>query len=106
MRRSEEKFASPEVHDRARQLAAAVRRARLARNLTQAGAAERSRMSTATWMKLEKGDVSVSFSSWLSALECLQLLETLSLGEPATLPAPAPRQRARPDPELAKKFDF
>jgi len=41
-------------------------------------------MSTYTWIKIEKGDVSVSMSSWLSAVECVGVPDTLG---PASSPA-------------------
>lgn len=107
MRRSEEKFTTPASRLRAREMAGVIRQARLGRNWTQEAAAERARMSAVTWLKIEKGDVSVSWGSWLSAMECLQLLEGLTLVAPTSDAIEGvPRQRARSSPELAKKFDF
>ena len=134
MRRQESKFASPAVHAAALRLAPTIRLTRLARNMTQEAAAERARMSAFTWMKIEKGDVSVSMGSWLSALECLGLLDGLKVDLPPIVGAlhvagasdvmvatahlgPAPpavrakdgdetRQRARRNPTKDDEFDF
>lgn len=105
MRRSEEKFASDVVKAAALRLAPAIRLARLSHNLTQAAAAERAKMSVATWMKLEKGDVAVSLGSWLAALECVGLLDTLMVAMPAPA-AGTPRQRARTSPSATDRYDF
>src|SRR5512146_2968961 len=108
MRRSEEKFASDPVKQSASRLAWVVRSVRLGRNMTQAAAAERAKMSAFTWMKIERGDVSVSVGSWLSALECLGLLDALQLAAPAPGSAPAPktRLRARARTSAAGEYDF
>lgn len=78
MRRAESKFVSTPVAALSRELGAAVRAARLARNVTQEHMAERARMSALTWMKVEKGDVSVAMGTWLSALEQTGLLDRLA----------------------------
>lgn len=108
MRRKEEKFVSPLAIGAAGRMAAAVRMARLARNMTQEAAAERAKMSAYTWMKIERGDVSVSFGSWLSALECLGLLDSLTVATavPGVAPSEATRQRARPSKASSDKYDF
>jgi transcriptional regulator with XRE-family HTH domain len=108
MRRKEEKFASPEVIGAAKKLAAEIRGARLARNMTQEAAAERARMSTHTWLRIERGDVSVSMGAWLSALECQGLLDRLTLdAEGAVKPhTPDGRLRARPNAAARESFDF
>lgn len=109
MRRKEEKFASAQVKAAASRMAPIIRTARLTRNMTQEAAAARAKMSPYTWMKIERGDVSVSLGSWLSALECLGLLDTLGVvAEPTrALPAAATtRQRARPSAATADKYDF
>jgi transcriptional regulator with XRE-family HTH domain len=77
MRRPEAAFASPASIAASGQLGAAIRLARLARNLTQADFAERARMSVATLQRIERGDPAVSFSSWLSAMEVSNLLPIL-----------------------------
>ncbi len=109
MRRQEEKFASPQVKFAASTMAPIIRTARLTRNMTQEAAAARAKMSPYTWMKIERGDVSISLGSWLSALECLGLLDTLSLVTEATRSGPAAastRQRARPSAATADKYNF
>ncbi len=89
MRKDEKSFASPAVKKAAGQFGQAIRIARLTRNMTQQAAAERAKMSTYTWIKIEKGDVSVSMGSWLSALECVGILD-------ATTPAPLPKIQQNP----------
>ena len=76
--------------------------------MTQEAAAERAKMSTFTWIKIERGDVSVSMGAWLSALECLGLLDALSLAPPQpTQEQPTTvRQRARPSAAKADAYDF
>jgi HTH-type transcriptional regulator/antitoxin HipB len=72
------KTASPLVLQAATQLGEAVRRARLARNFTRADFAARARMSDVTLKRIERGDASVGFSFWLSALEAASLLYLLT----------------------------
>ena len=92
----------------ARRLASVIRLARLARNMTQAAAAERAKMSAYTWMKIERGSVAVSMGAWLSAMECLQLLDDLVLAPDLLTPRlPADvRMRARPSTARREEFDF
>lgn len=68
--------------------------------MTQEEAAERAKMSAFIWIKLNVGDVSVSLGSWLSALECLGLLNALSLApmQPAQTLQGTARIRPRPSP--------
>jgi len=108
MRRQEDKFVSSEVTAAAKRLAPVIRTARLARNMTQAAAAERARMSAYTWMKIERGDVSVSMGAWLSALECLGLLGALVLSSELSVQPRAGTVRLRARPSAAKRdaFDF
>ena len=110
MRKEEKSFASPSVKRVAEQFGQSIRLARLARNMTQEAAAERARMSTYTWIKIEKGEVSVSMSSWLSALECVGLLDSLPPQHPGDL-LQAPRLPAADRLRAARKsarsdFDF
>jgi DNA-binding XRE family transcriptional regulator len=77
MRRPEAKFASPLAASVAVQLGAAVRRARLTRNLTQGDFAQRARVSVQTLQRIERGDPAVSFTGWLSAMEVGSLLSSL-----------------------------
>lgn len=113
MRRPEAKFISPIALLHAKQLGQAVRAARLARNSTQEAMAERARMSSLTWLKIEKGEVSVAMGAWLSALEHTGLLERMGqvvdqkediVGE--QLRKDQLRKRARNSGAIAKNFDF
>jgi transcriptional regulator with XRE-family HTH domain len=74
MRRPESKFVSPRVQSVADRLGLAIRSARLARKATQQDLAERARMSSLTWHKIEKGMTSVAVGTWLSAFEQTGLL--------------------------------
>ena len=95
MRRDESKFASPAVVLQAKQLGGAVRAARLARNSTQEAMAERARMSALTWLKIERGHVSVALGIWFSALEQTGLLSRLGeLGSPQNDPVGEQLRRA------------
>jgi transcriptional regulator with XRE-family HTH domain len=106
MRRKEENFTPPFVQERAEKWGRRILAERLERNMTQAAAAERARMSKFTWLKLEKGDVSVSMGAWLTAMDILGLLKGLELPE-APPPAPAaPKQRVRLSTAKTKRFDF
>ena len=83
MRRPESKFVSSQVQMTADRLGRAIRRARLARKATQKDLAERARMSSLTWLKIEKGEVSIAMGTWLAALEQTGLLGQLDqLAEP------------------------
>ena len=104
MRRNESRFVSPDVDLQARRLGAAVREGRIARNGTLEAMASRARMSAVTWMRIEKGEVSVSMGSWMSALELTGVLDTIALAiAPRQERAPS-RQRARPPRD--EDFDF
>jgi len=113
MRRNESKFISPMAQLHAKQLGQAVRAARLARNCTQEAMAERAKMSALTWLKIEKGEVSVAMGTWLSALELSGLLDRVTavvdqkqdiVGE--QLRKEQLRKRARSGDEAAANFDF
>lgn len=113
MRRKESQFASSAVLGQAKQVGSAVRAARLARNSTQESMAERARMSAITWLKIERGDVSVAMGSWLSALEQTGLLHRLDdLADPKSDPLGEElrreqlRKRARSPADARKEFDF
>ena len=108
MRREEEKFVSGVVKAASKRLAPIIRTTRLARNMTQEAAAQRARMSAYTWMKIERGDVSVSMGAWLSALECLGLLGALVLSSELSVQPRAGTVRLRARPSAAKRdaFDF
>jgi hypothetical protein len=106
MRKSEEKFTSAATRKKAEGLGRQILAVRLGRNLTQEAAAERSRMSQYTWLKIEKGNVSVSLGAWLSAMECLGLLECLVLPDTPLAPAKSARLRARQSPSADAAYDF
>jgi transcriptional regulator with XRE-family HTH domain len=113
MRRSEAKFVSADAAQVAAQLGAAIRAARLARNATQENMAERGRMSPLTWLRIEKGDVSVAMGTWLSALEQTGLLSKLgNAADPSNDPVGEQlrqarmRVRARPDAASNEDYDF
>jgi len=83
MRRSESKFVSPQAQITADRLGRAIRRARLARKATQKDLADRARMSSLTWLRIEKGVASIAMGTWLAALEQTGLLGKLDqLAEP------------------------
>jgi transcriptional regulator with XRE-family HTH domain len=77
MRRPEAQFVSPLSASVAVQLGAAIRQARLIRNLTQADFSQRARISVATLQRIERGDPAVSFTGWLSTMEAASLLSAL-----------------------------
>lgn len=113
MRRPEAKFVSPQAQAAAQRLGQAVRAARLARNVTQENMAERARMSALTWLKIERGEVSVAMASWLSALEQTGLLSRLEeLADPRMdavgeqLRKEQFRVRARRSDASADEYDF
>ena len=74
MRRSNKEFISPELIRQASRLGDAVVAARIARNMTRQDFSERANISPSTLVRIENGDVSVSFSSWLQAFERAGLL--------------------------------
>jgi len=85
MRRPESQFTSAPMAEAAAHLGQLLRDARLSRGWSQAAAAERARMSRATWIRIEKGESAVSFTAWLSAFEVVGLLPLLSaLEDPAS----------------------
>jgi transcriptional regulator with XRE-family HTH domain len=113
MRRAESNFVMPKATEVAVRLGAAIRAARLARNVTQENIAERARMSPLTWLKIERGEVSVAMASWLSALEQVGLLSVLGAAvspeaDPlgAALRREQARARARPSPAAVADYDF
>ena len=113
MRRSEKAFLSDVGTSTAAKLGVAVKAARLARGRTQQDTAERARCSKPTVSRIERGDVSVSLSSWLGVLEAVDLLHLLSkLAEPAAdaageaLRATQTRQRGTRSDRKTDDFDF
>ena len=105
MRKKEERFVSERVSLKASAWGKMVLAARLSQNLTQSAAAERARMSQFTWLKIEKGDVSVSMGAWLSALDIIGLLDETSLPAVPTLPQKK-RLRARQSSSIDNHYDF
>jgi transcriptional regulator with XRE-family HTH domain len=83
MKRNNKDFSSPELAQRAAILGRAVAAARIARNMTRQDFSERANISPSTLIRIENGDVSVSFSSWLQAFERAGLLGLL---QPLTNP--------------------
>jgi transcriptional regulator with XRE-family HTH domain len=106
MRRSEHRFVSSEVELQASRLGAAVREGRIARNSTLEAMASRARMSAVTWMRIERGEVSVSMSSWMSALELTGVLDTIARAITPREERAAPRQRVRTPRGSDNDFDF
>src|SRR5262245_42169535 len=78
MQRPEAPFATPETRAAAQRLGAAIRQARLARNMSLADCAERARTSRNTLIRIEQGDVAVRIGSWLSAMEVCNVLHLLA----------------------------
>ena len=114
MRRKESEFASSAARAVAIRLGQAIRLARLGRNQPQSDFAERARIGRRTLTRIESGDPAVSFTGWLSALECASLL---SLLEKAANPESDPigqaqraaqtRKRARrAGPQARDNYDF
>jgi|SRR5271154_3448346 len=112
MPRLETNFATPATREAASQLGIAIRQARLARKLTTAECAERARISRATLVRIESGDVAVRLGSWLSVLEVcnlLHLLATVSNPDADTLGRTERQEHARKRTRTAKaksEYDF
>ena len=68
---------SPRGQRTAQHLAGLVKRARLARNLSQADLAERARVSPGSIHRLERAEPGVALWVWLNAMEALGLLDSL-----------------------------
>ena len=77
MKRDNREFSSPELSREAEGLGRAIAAARIARNMTRKDFSERANISPSTLVRIENGDVSVSFSSWLHAFERAGLLGLL-----------------------------
>ena len=105
MRKKEALFVSSAAKETALQWGRHIQAARLALNLTQAEAAERGRMSMWTWLRIEKGNVSVSQGAWLSAFEVVGILGDIAVPEAPSL-SPAKRLRARPSESTDDQFNF
>jgi transcriptional regulator with XRE-family HTH domain len=111
MKRNNKDFISPELDQRATLFGRAVSAARIARNMTRQDFSERANISPSTLARIESGDVSVSFASWLQAFDRAGLLGTL---EPLANPqndriGEARRQlesRVRPRKSAANTDDY
>ena len=75
--------------------------------------AERARMSALTLLKIERGDVSVAFGSWLAAMEQAEILPLLQdVANPdadrlgSSLRREQAKVRARPSGAGSADFDF
>lgn len=79
MRRDNKAFTTPLLQEKAAALGTAIKLARVARDITQADCAERAHMSVRSLARIENGDVSVSFSGWLQALNQVGLIELLAV---------------------------
>jgi transcriptional regulator with XRE-family HTH domain len=111
MKRNNKEFLSQALTRQAAHLGQAVIAARIARNMTRQDFSERANISPSTLMRIENGDVSVSFSSWLQAFERAGLLGLLQpLGNPQNdLVGEARRKaesRARPRKTASKTGDY
>ena len=107
MRTSIESLATPEVRRCAQHLGQLVRTARLARRMTQAELAVRSRTSPATVMRVEKGSVEAGLGNVLLMMEQLGLLKQLNaITDPASevLIEQQRRKRARGTPTSDMDF--
>lgn len=83
MRRDNKDFTPDPLKATAASLGNAIKMARIARATTRRDCAERARISSSTLARIERGDVSVSFSGWLVALEQVGLFKLI---EPALAP--------------------
>lgn len=77
MKRNNSDFTPPELHTRAQTLGQALKQARIARDLTRQDCAERAHISASTLARIENGDVAVSLSAWLMAMNQVGLLGLL-----------------------------
>lgn len=107
MRRNEAEFATPASLATARHLAGLVKQARLARGWSQAGLAERARISAPTMSRIEQGSVGASLGAWLAVLERLGLLSKLDqLADPASAAILDSTRAKRPLRGDATDLDF
>jgi transcriptional regulator with XRE-family HTH domain len=113
MKRTNKDFSSPALVRSAAGLGGAISAARIARNMTRRDFSERANISPSTLVRIEKGDVSVSFSSWLQAIDRAGLLALLEpLANPQNDPVGEARRKAearkRPRKSVSKtgEYDF
>lgn len=111
MKRNNKEFISADLLHQATRLGRAVSAARIARNMTRQDFSERANISASTLVRIENGDVAVSFSSWLQAFERAGILGLLQpLASPQNdLIGEARRKnesRARPRRAVSKTGDY
>lgn len=113
MRKVQKDFAPARLQDEAERLGGAIRAARVARGVSRNDFSVRANISPSTLVRIEKGDVSVSFLAWLQALERAGLLGLLErAAEPSadaigeTQRRMEQRRRPRGTPSEKDKYDF
>jgi transcriptional regulator with XRE-family HTH domain len=113
MKRNNLALASPDLLRRSVELGRAVAQARMARHMTRQDFSERANISPSTLVRIEKGDVSVSFLAWLQAFERAGLIALLQpLADPQNDPVGEvhrqgeARRRVRRKDTDADEFDF
>jgi transcriptional regulator with XRE-family HTH domain len=106
MRRAQSRFTSPEALAAAKRLGEAVRARRIELHSTLEASAARARMSPVTWMRIERGEVSVAMGSWLAAFEQTGLLDRLPGIANDGRGQKAPRQRVSSTRPREDDFDF
>ena len=107
MRTSIESLATPEVRRTAQHLGQLVRTARLARQMTQAELAVRSKTSPATVRRVEKGSVEAGLGNVLLMMEQLGLLKQLNaVTDPASKALIEQQHRKRARRARAPDMDF
>lgn len=107
MRTSPTDSATPGVLRAAAHMGALIRRARLARSMTQAELAVRARTSPATVMRVEKGSVDTGLGTVLSMMEQLGLLgHVTAIADPTTQALLDHKDRKRARRSQAANLDF
>ncbi|QNH14745.1 Helix-turn-helix domain protein [Xanthomonas sp. SI] len=107
MRRNEAEFATTAAVNTAKHLAMLVKQARMARGWSQAGLAERARISAPTMNRIEKGSLGASLGAWLAVLERVGLLHKLNqLDDPASKAIMDSTKAKRPIRMSSQDLDF
>lgn len=100
-------FASTETTRAAAHLGMLIRNARMARNMTQAELAVRSKSSPATVLRVEKGSVEAGLGAVLLMMEQLGLLKhIIAITDPATQALLEHKSRKRARRPKAPDLDF